>query len=365
MTLATLKRYVLPGLIFQSVVIAGGYGTGRELAEFFLSHGPLGGLLAIVVSTAIWSAVCAVSFEFARINATFDYRSFFQRLLGRGWVLFEALYVLQLLIILAVIAAASGAILQETFQLPYALGVVGMMSAVGVLVFRGSSAIERFLTGWSMVLYAMYVVFFAMCFMAFGDDIIAGFSQPPQGNWLLGGIRYAGYNLAVIPAVFFALTSHRSRRESLGAGVLAGPIAIIPGLLFFVAMSGQYPEVLDRAVPANMLLEILGSRWLQILFQVVLFGTLIETGTGMIHAINERIAATVKERSGSLPNVARPALAIGFLVLGALLARFGIIDLIARGYGTITWGFVVVFVIPILTVGVYRITGGRRATSRA
>lgn len=34
--LSTFKRLFLPGLVFQSISIAGGYGTGRELAEFFL-----------------------------------------------------------------------------------------------------------------------------------------------------------------------------------------------------------------------------------------------------------------------------------------------------------------------------------------
>ena len=29
------KKFILPGLIFQSLVIGGGYGTGRELVEFF------------------------------------------------------------------------------------------------------------------------------------------------------------------------------------------------------------------------------------------------------------------------------------------------------------------------------------------
>ena len=28
------QRYLLPGFVFQSVIIAGGYGTGRELVEF-------------------------------------------------------------------------------------------------------------------------------------------------------------------------------------------------------------------------------------------------------------------------------------------------------------------------------------------
>ena len=64
---SVFRRYLLPGFVFQSVVIAGGYGTGRELVEFFLSQGPLGGLLAIGITTVIWSAVSMVTFELARL----------------------------------------------------------------------------------------------------------------------------------------------------------------------------------------------------------------------------------------------------------------------------------------------------------
>ena len=34
------RRFLLPGLGVKAVVIGGGYATGRELAEFFLSRGP-------------------------------------------------------------------------------------------------------------------------------------------------------------------------------------------------------------------------------------------------------------------------------------------------------------------------------------
>ena len=76
-----LRRILLPGFVFQSVVIAGGYGTGRELAEFFLMEGPVGGLLAMLVSTLLWSLVCAVTYDLARVAGTYDYRTFFQKLL--------------------------------------------------------------------------------------------------------------------------------------------------------------------------------------------------------------------------------------------------------------------------------------------
>ncbi len=77
---STFQRYLLPGFVFQSVVIAGGYGTGRELVEFFLTNGPLPGRLGMLASTVVFSVVAAVSYELARRFRTYDYRSFFRRL---------------------------------------------------------------------------------------------------------------------------------------------------------------------------------------------------------------------------------------------------------------------------------------------
>jgi len=66
------QRYLLPGFIFQSAIIAGAYGSGRELAEFFLGHGPVGGLLGMAVTTITFSIVLVVSFEFARRFKLYD-----------------------------------------------------------------------------------------------------------------------------------------------------------------------------------------------------------------------------------------------------------------------------------------------------
>jgi uncharacterized membrane protein YkvI len=145
------------------------------------------------------------------------------------------------------------------------------------------------------------------------------------------------------------------------AGVLAGPIAIFPGFLFFIALCGQYPQVLERAVPVEMILELLGSPAFRLTYQIVLFGTLVETGAGMIHAINDRIAGAFEERHRAMPPRARPVVALLLLGTAAALSRFGLIDLIARGYGSLTWVFLAVFVLPVLTWGVFL---SRRAAER-
>lgn len=365
------QRYLLPGFVFQSVVIAGGYGTGRELVEFFLSYGPVGGLLGMIfVSTVIWSLVCAATFEFARRWHAFDYRTFFVGLLGRWWFLFEICYVFMLMIVLAVIAAAAGSILEEMFGFPYAVGVLGIMGSVGLLVFWGSGVIEKFMAGWSFLLYGIYAVFCVLAFRSFGDVVVQTISTgAAEPGWAVGGVKYAAYNLGVIPAVLFTIRHHRTARDSMVAGLLAGPIAILPGLFFLLAMLGQYPAVLDQAVPANYMLEVLGSRTFQIVFQLVLFGTLIETGTGMIHAINERVSSVFVERGKVMPSMVRPAVALGLLVIGTGLAQFGLINLIAKGYGTATWGFLIVFVLPILGWGVWTLVRerflGHEPTGRA
>ncbi len=309
-----------------------------------------------------------VTFEFARVFKAYDYRTFFQHLLGPGWIAFELCYLALTLLVLAVVAAASGAIIEETFGVDYLVGVIGISVLVAALVFGGSNAIEKVFAAWSGVLYLVYGVFFVWCMMRFGPEIRAAVgSGISTGSWFGGGVQYAAYNLGVIPAVLFTIRHHSTRQESLWSGALTGPIAMAPALLFFLAISGQHPAILDQSVPANFMLELLGSRTFQFFFQIMLLGTLIETGTGLIHALNERLAQALRridaeeEDPPALSGQTRIVVAVVLLLMGGLVAQFGLIALIAKGYGTLTWLFLIVYVVPILTLGVVKI---RRETRR-
>jgi len=43
------------------------------------------------------------------------------------------------------------------------------------------------------------------------------------------------------------------------------------------------------------------------------------------------------------------------LIIAGVLSDVGIVDLIARGYGSIAWGFLFVYLIPLFSVGLYRL----------
>jgi uncharacterized membrane protein YkvI len=332
--------------------------------EYFLNNGPVGGLLGMVlVTTVIWSVILAVTFEFARVFKAYDYRTFFKKLLGPFWILFEIIYFILLFIVLAVIGSAAGILLEANFGIPYIFGVVIMLAAVGFLTFKGSGMIENFLSIWSLLLYAVYITFLVVAFIKFGPAIKSSLTSGNIGSgWILGGFKYALYNLGIIAAVLFCLKHIQTRKQALIAGLLGGPIAIIPGLLFYIAVVGFYPEILPVEIPVVYVLNKAGVPALLILFQIVLFGTLVETGTGFIHSVNERLRSALRAKGKDLKQWQRPMVAVIILLIAFGLSTFGLIDLIAKGYGTISWGFFVVFIIPLMTIGIYKIASARRAT---
>jgi len=350
------SRYLLPAFVFQSICIAGGYGTGRELVEFFLRYGPAGGLLGMLPATLIVSATCMVGFELARMAQTYDYRSFLKMLLGRGWFVYEIAYLVSIVLILAVIGSAADTVITESLHVPGIVGTILLLLAIAFLAFKGTAVIESVLSAWSFVLYAVYIGVFGASLYLFGPDIRdALMTTPAEPGWFLSGTRYGALQLALLPAILFATAHITKRREALIAGALVGPVLMIPAALFFFAMLAHYPEILERPVPVNHILQMLDSTTLTLLFPIVLIGTFIETGTGMIHAFNERIAGGMKAVGKKLPDVARPAIAVGLIICALLMSRWGIIDLIAVGYGTLTWVFIGIIVVPLLTVGIWKI----------
>jgi uncharacterized membrane protein YkvI len=352
------QRYFLPAFTFMAVVIGGGYATGRELVEFFMPAGPLGGLLGMAVTAVVWSVIFALSLELARITRSYDYRAFFRQLLGRGWVLFEIAFLALLLIVLAVIGAASGEIAADIFNAPPWVGTALFLMLIALLAWLGTRAIEVFFSGWGALLVIAYVGFMLMCLATFGDNIGATFraADGPGSGWFRGGITYAGYNIMVMPALLFCARHQRRRRETLTAGALTGPIAILPAVVFFVAMQAKYPDIMNAAIPLQMLLHALEVPWLTVAMQLAIFGTLVQTGTGVLHGFNERLLGLRADSGATSVRRFRLVVSVALTLVAMLLAtRIGLIDLIAKGYGYLAWAIIAVYAVPLVTVGAWRI----------
>ncbi len=355
------QRFLLPGFAFKAVVIGGGYATGRELAEFFLPSGPRGGLMGMVLAMVIWSVVCAVTFALAYSTRTFDYRSFFKQLLGPAWIVFEIAYVLFVVLILAVFGAAAGAIAAATLGVPPIVGSLALAVSIAAFVTFGNHSVEELFKYVSFLLYGVYALFVVLAFATFGDRIVASLSlDTPTDGWALGGLTYASYNIVGAVVILPVMRHMTSRRDAVVAGVIAGPLAMLPALLFFVSMIAFYPGIAQETLPSDFMLNQLGSPLFHLIFQLMIFAALLESGTGSVHAINERVATVWRHRRGTdLSPRARAGIAAGLLIFCIFVANwFGLVALIANGYRLLAYTILAVYVLPLLTIGVVRLVRG-------
>lgn len=352
-----LSVYFLPGLVMQSVVIGGGYGTGREIAEFLLSKGPYGGLFALLAATLVWSAALAISFEIARRFQAYDYKSFTKRLLGRGWVLFEAVYLTGTVLVLSVVGAASGELLASLAGTPAIVGVLLAMAGIITMTYLGSSFIKPLFTAWSLFIYIAYSILILMTITRFGTDIFDRIlPSPVQFDWLFSGTKYAALNVGIIPAALFCVAHLRTKKQALVAGGLSGPIIMAPALLLFLSLVSQYPAVLSEPIPTGSLLAALDAPIFAVFFKILLIGTVIQTGAAFIHGFNERVSMAFHYRGKAFTARHRALISLCVFSLSVFVAeKIGLITLVAKGYGVFTIVSLAVFIAPVLTIGIWRI----------
>ena len=73
----------------------------------------------------------------------------------------------------------------------------------------------------------------------------------------------------------------------------------------------------------------LGMTVLLVVYSVMLFGTFIETGAGMLQGINERIDAfLIEKRGGGLSRISHAVIAIFAILISAMLSLWGITNLL-------------------------------------
>ena len=376
---------VLPAIIAQSMIIGGGYATGREVVEYAGRFGNRG-WLAVAIITVCFAVVMALSFELARLAGAYDYKTWSRNLVGPLWWLVDLLILSMMMLVIAVMTAAIGEVLQQTVGLPKLLSLALALVCVGFLSWRGSGFIEKAKTWGSAALYLGYCAFAVLVLTAPVDGaaveaVGAAVAQPvavvyasapaTEGGVLeviVAAVLYVAYNVAVVPAVLFCLHRQTRRSETFSSGALAGVAMTVPfALTLACLLRSPQASVMEAEVPW---LPLIGAAadgraggaalWIAI-FGLVAGWTLIETAVGSIHALLRRVESNLDDlprrwrpASGRLTRAQKAGTAVGVLVAAAGLSTFGIIDLVARGYGTLAWGFIALVVVPLFVVVPWR-----------
>jgi uncharacterized membrane protein YkvI len=321
----------------------------------------VGGIAAVLTMGLGMGLVLAMTFDFAHTFGLRDYRSFFRRLISHGWVIYEVVLILGLILLLAVIGSAAGEIVVDSFGWPASAGAGLMLLTVIALAYCGRTWVEWTLTFWGLMMSALLIAYAVLSFMLHGDAIVNTFSDtmiqlPGDWGWAASGLQYALYSVFIAPVLLYSTEHIVSRRQAWGAGLIAGLMGALPAVVYHITFMADYPAVLKEVLPTYWMIQQLGISMLLPIYVVVLFGTIAQTGVGVLHGINERLDAWWYSRHRrSLTPAARGAVASVSVIASLLLANFGIITLVAKGYGSVAWVSLGIYVVPLITVGLWMV----------
>jgi len=355
-----LFRVVLiPAGVFVSVMFGGGASTGLEITTYMSSNGPVGGLVAIGVIALMYSVVIFACYEIARIFRAYDYQSFSKIILGsKAWIIYEVAITLSMFGVLAYSTTGGGTAVADYFDLPrYAVTAV-ILAVVILMTFQGRQLIEVSMLGTTLLLLGSAAILMFGALQTNGSEIAlqlraAEVDIPSMASkvWL-----YSVVVAAYIPIILYAARDLKSRSDVVLASIASGIAIMLPPLGMHLAYLARFPEILDQAIPNAWIAGEVMPNWFTGFFILVLNIVILQTAVGILQGIIERLDAWSNNSRGTALSRKQHAVVAAVCLMACLgLSAFGVQRLLGWMYD-ISYRFsLVVFIIPLATVGTYKI----------
>lgn len=304
------------------------------------------------------------AWKFAAEKRLFDYRSWAIAYFHPVQIIFanvyEVLFNLILITATAVAFATGGAVIEETLGTPYILNTIVIAIAMFFLTIYGAELVRR-AAAWS----ALFIIVGLLA--VYGSHFIGRLPQLLQildsapsprgfGSALWNTIVYAGVQATLIGAFVAVADVLKDRRDALKATLWG---FLVNGCFLWLAsvvLLSFYPDILPERVPVLYVINKgFGLKWMEYAVSFLILFAVISTGVNLIFGGSKRIVAVWVKNSDSRNKRVANVVASGiYVIVTWAIALFGLIPLIAKGYGYIGYIAIFALIIPVLLLGLLK-----------
>lgn len=291
---------------FVGVLVGAGFASGREILVFFVNFG-LWGLLGTLLSAAIFVFLgMALASMGSRLQAR-SHKAVVHAVCGpQLGTLVDGLITFFMFAVTVVMLAGAGALLEQQFGIPTALGsALVTLLVVGVVCLDIRRVITLIGTVTPLlVLVSLGVAAFAV--MTREADLatlegIAASQTAGASHWWLGALLYVSYNIvAGVPILAIMGGTAPDERSARWGGLLGG---VILGVLMLVIALGLLSRLDSIASLPMPMLSLIGevSPLFAVLMALIILGMIINTAVGTLYSFSARFlpAGTPRFRVGS------------------------------------------------------------------
>lgn len=348
----------------------GGFASGRQVVEYFTSFGWYS-IFMPVLSQLIVGAVLYFAWKYAVEKQLFNYRqwtdSFFYPIQGIMSNAYEGLYNLTLVTATAVAFATGGATLKAVIGTDYMLNTMMIALALLLLTVFGASVVRKAAAVIAIIIIGGMLVIYIPNIIYTLPQITGNISALRSGAILndktlfqafMQSMKYAGFQSVVFGAYIVHAKILKDPQDVKKAALWG--FLLNSGMLVLTSLGilAYYDKgILTESIPALFVIRNgVGAAWMVPLVSVLIILGAVSTGVNLIYGISNRIVQFIgrndsdvvfkqKERKRSL------AASLFYVILTWSIAQFGLIPLVAKGYGTIGNIALILLVIPIVTKG--------------
>lgn len=351
--------------VWFTTQFGGGFASGAQLFQYFMKFG-IWTLFTPVLAQAIGAFFQWYALRYAYNNKLYDYRSFNDGFYGKFSPIFsnlyEIVYIMLLCLAPAVAFATGGATLAALTGLPYILCTFVIGIFIFIVAIYGTEVVRKVASTLSVLIIVGLLVVYIPNIVAQWSTITSTIStlaaeKAPAGPALWTCFLYAAFQLASIGLLVQhaePFHSEKDAKTSMIYGFIVNAGIIFISTLGLLAIAKD-PKVGTEAIPILILIRngVGSSFMIPIISTLIVLGS-VSTAVNMIAGIVNRVVCKFEkpqpkqENGKQKPSKLTILIALAFTILAFAIAQFGLIPLVAKGYGYLGYVTIAVVIIPFI-----------------
>jgi uncharacterized membrane protein YkvI len=350
--------------VWFTTQFGGGFASGAQLLVYFVNFG-IWTLITPILAQAMGAFFQWYGLRYAFRHKTYDYRSFTDSFFGKYKNIFsnlyEVVYICLICLAPSVAFATGGSTLNELVGIPYIVCTLIIGIAILVLTIFGTELVRKAASTISIIIIVgLLCVYIPNIFAQWGtiSANIAVMAATPapllpalKKCFLYGAFQLASIGLFMQHAKSFTDESQAKKAMVLGFIINASVITMCTiGMLAII----NNPNLHEVSVPTLLLVKTgVGSTLLTPVISILIIIGAISTAVNMIAGVVARYVHSLeKNESTEVANSKRKKRTIIIALIADVLAfsisQFGLIPLVAKGYGYLGYLTIIVIVIPFI-----------------
>ncbi|MBC2580908.1 transporter [Clostridium sp. DJ247] len=323
------------GAVFIGTIVGAGLASGQEITQFFTVYG-YKSFIGIILCCFIYITVGYVIID---ISLKYKLNSYDEliKLVSPGFLgsITNTFTTVFLISGSAIILAGSGALIHQYFRVSKWLGIIIMLTAAIIILFRDTRGLIEVNSFIVPSLFIVIVTIFIL-YIAFYKDLNVSYlkSIPHYKNsWLFSSLIYGGFNILCCSGVLAPISVEIKNKKILFTGVILGSIGLtVLSFIINLLLLLNVPYIFKYEIPLLYISNRFGNL-IQIMLLCIIWLEMFSTEISDIYSVAKNFETmfniSYKKSVVLIILIAIPISQIGFVkLISYLYPSFAVVSFV-------------------------------------